>query len=94
MPRDRNQESLPRLQGHSTPSRSFPPLQVSRCLTFLSQNKEAALAFYGSLRAHVSLSHVTKLAAMLLKVVFAAAGKPQVSYEATHLRWSSYLVEG
>lgn len=53
--------------------------QVSRCLTFLSQSKPAALAFYGRLREHVGLGSVTRLTAMLLKCVFAALADQQAA---------------
>ena len=56
--------------------------QVSRCLTFLSQSKPAALAFYGRLRDHVGLGAVTRLTAMLLKCVFAALADQQATAEA------------
>ncbi|GAB5035027.1 heat repeat domain containing protein [Nannochloropsis oceanica] len=56
--------------------------QVSRCLTFLSQSKPAALAFYGRLRDHVGLGSVTRLTAMLLKCVFAALADQQAAAEA------------
>lgn len=51
--------------------------QVSRCLTFLSQSKPAALAFYGRLREHVGLGPVTRLTAMLLKCVLGAIADQQ-----------------
>ena len=54
-------------------------IQVSRCLTFLSQSKPAALAFYGRLRDHVSLGAVARLAVMLLKCVAAALHTPTSS---------------
>lgn len=64
---------------------------MSRCLTFLRQNKGAALAFYSRLRQHVSLATVVKLAAMLMRCVFTAALKDKVLLMTTVGWWESFM---
>lgn len=50
-------------------------LQVSRCLTLLSQDEAAATAFYGRLYQHAGVPSAAKVLAMLVRCVVIAARK-------------------